>query len=128
MAEKNDEFKLRIADKSFDIILKTVEYSCWATYVQFSDSPEYTERHNEMRNHLKLVAGLPTYIQKNMTLHISRIMQTLHMSTRDYESALKEVMQNDPEGRSIVMGALEAIAQTFQDKGFGVLPRDFIDK
>ena len=111
-----------------DIIAKTVEYSCWADYVQFSDSPEYAERHKEMREHLKAVAGLSPYVQKHLAVHISRIMQTLHMSKKDYESALNEVMQNDPEGREIVMGSLETMAQTFQNQGLAVLPNDFIDK
>ena len=55
-------------------------------------------------------------------------MQTLHMSKKDYAAALNEVMQNDPEGREIVMGSLETMAQTFQNQGLAVLPNDFIDK
>ena len=123
---KMDENNSMSSEEVLGIIIKTVEYSCWANYVPFSDSPEYSETHDGMRKHLKEVTKIHPALQKPLTRHISSIIRTLHMSIRDYESALKETMNNDPEGRKIIMCSLEAMAQTFQDQGFGVLPKDFL--
>ena len=57
-----------------DVIIKTVEYGAWATYAQFSDSPEHEKTHKEMREHLKLVAGLNPHIQAHLSKYVSRII------------------------------------------------------
>ncbi len=115
-----------MVDKETDVIAKTIRYSCWARYAEFSDSPEYRKKHDEMREHLIEVAGLSPATQVYLARDISEIIQTLHMSRGDYESALREVMKNDPEGRKIIMDALEIMASKFQDWGFAVLPKDFL--
>lgn len=109
-------------------LAKTIEYGCWERYSSFSDSPENSEIHEEMREHLKTVAKLDPKLQVYLAPYISQMIKTLKMSVRDFEGALRETMQNDPEGRRLIMGALENMAVGFRDQGFGVLSKDFLPK
>ncbi|MEI6058243.1 MAG: hypothetical protein WCP89_00570 [archaeon] len=114
--------------ETLHILAKTIEYGCWARYASFSDSPGNYELHDEMREHLKTVAKLDPKLQVYLAPHISQMIETLKMSVRDFEGALREIMQNDPEGRGLIMGALENMAGGFRDMGFGVLSKDFLPK
>ena len=114
--------------ETLHIVAKTIEYGCWAKYSSFSDSPGNSEVHDQMREHLKEVAKLDPDLQVYLAPYVSQMIQTLKMSVRDFDGALREIMQNDPEGRRLIVGALETMAGTFRDQGFGVLSKDFLPK
>jgi len=123
MVENSEQETLNL----FDIVIKTVEYADWSKYIRFSDSPEYKSKHDEMRQHLDLLAKLPVPFQKYLVKYTTHIKQTLYGSKGDFNAALEESMKNDPEGREIITSVLETMVKTFQDLGFGVLPKDLLD-
>lgn len=121
---------MEVSENQLEIALKIREYGTWARNSDYPDSPgfDYEGKHKEMRECLILYPTLSNEVKDKLKVDVSSIIQTLHMSRRDYRAALGEIYRNDPEGKRIIDNSLDAMASFFQEEGFGVLKRDFLSK
>jgi hypothetical protein len=114
-------------ERELELMLRTVELGTLATF-PYADSPENSKLHEDMRKNIIDISILPKDSLDRLKPYITRMVQILHMSRRDYEAALKEIYRNDPEGVKIIDDVLTTMSGYFQDNGFGVIPNDFLPK